>query len=135
MGGRYGILLEKTKPPAPQAAVPLPVKQPQITGTTQSIEEKTPQSIRKFTRQSTKQSTNTSDNGTVDRPKGFYITHRLDQRLDTAVQYLQEKHGIKKVDRSLILNAMLDTDERWTDEALEALVDPILSILTSRLIR
>ena len=47
---------------------------------------------------------------------------------------VNRRHGIKKVDRSLILNAMLDTDEKWTDEALDKLVDPLLSILTSRLL-
>jgi len=69
----------------------------------------------------------------VDRPKAFYITKRLDRRLDEAVRYYQEKHAIRKVDRSTVVNALLDTDTNWTEEALDLLVDRVLSQLTSRL--
>jgi hypothetical protein len=96
--------------------------------------QSTKQSTRKFMKQSTKQSTEPNDKDVVNKPKGFYITHRLDKRLNHAVKYLQEKHGIKKVDRSLVINALLDTDATWTDEALDHLVDPIINILTSRLL-
>ena len=144
--GRYAALLEPSKPPAPQATPqpgqekhePSLASQADKTKTIPSIKQSTVQSTkqptRQFTRQSTKQSTEPNDKDIVSKPKGFYITYRLDKRLNNAVDYLQEKHGIKKVDRSLILNAMLDTDEKWTDEALDKLVDPILSILTSRLL-
>ena len=70
----------------------------------------------------------------MNKPRGFYITYRLDKRLNEAVEYLQKKHGIKKIDRSLLINAMLDAEEQWTDEALDTLVGPIISILTSRLL-
>jgi hypothetical protein len=70
----------------------------------------------------------------VDRPKGFYITEALDEKLDKAVTYLQKKHGIKKVDRSIIVNALLDKETLWTDEALDQLVERVVSQLTSRLI-
>ena len=70
----------------------------------------------------------------VDRPKAFYITEGLDEKLDKAVMYLQKKHGIKKVDRSVIVNALLDNDTLWTDEALDQLVDKVVGQLTSRLI-
>ena len=70
----------------------------------------------------------------VDRPKAFYITEALDEKLDKAVTYLQKKHGIKKVDRSVIMNALLDNDALWTDEALDQLVERVVSQLTSRLI-
>ncbi len=70
---------------------------------------------------------------TVDRPKAFYITERLDRKLDEAVRYLQDTHGIKKVDRSTIINALLDNDAYWTDESLDLLVDRVISQLTSRL--
>jgi len=94
------------------------------------------------TSQSTSQSTNQSINQPpsrpsskiVDRPKAFYITEDLDEKLDNAVNYLQKKHGIKKVDGSVIVNALLDNDTLWTDEALDLLVDRVVSQLTSRLI-
>jgi hypothetical protein len=72
--------------------------------------------------------------GIADRPKAFYITEGLDDNLDKAVNYLQKKHGIKKVDRSVIMNALLDDDTLWTDEALDQLVERVVSQLTSRLI-
>jgi hypothetical protein len=96
----------------------------------------------KPTHQSTSQSTDQSISQpasrpiskTVDRPKAFYITEGLDEKLDQAVTYLQKKHGIKKVDRSVIVNALLDNDTLWTDEALDQLVERVVSQLTSRLI-
>jgi hypothetical protein len=69
----------------------------------------------------------------VNRPKAFYITEDLDEKLDKAVNYLQKQHGIKKVDRSVLVNALLDNDTLWTDEALDQLVDRVVSQLTSRL--
>jgi len=96
----------------------------------------------KSTRQSTGQSTNRSISQPthrpitkiVDRPKAFYITEGLDDNLDKAVNYLQKKHGIKKVDRSVIVNALLDNDTLWTDQALDQLVERVVSQLTNRLI-
>jgi hypothetical protein len=49
------------------------------------------------------------------------------------VQYFQRTHGIKKVDRSILINAMLDNDAQWSDKSLDALVDRVISQLTSRL--
>lgn len=145
--GRYDALLQPSKPPAPQAA-PKPVEEshelpPSPTQETKtktslptklSLPQSTKQSTRQFTKQSTKQSIESNENDIVNKPKGFYITYRLDKRLNEAVDYLQKKHGIKKVDRSLLINALLDIDEKWTEEALDKLVDPIISILTNRLI-
>lgn len=139
--GRFDQLTHLTpqpiqqRPPAPEnhasPALDTPQASPPIPP---SPAEATKQSTRKFTKQSMKQSTEPNDKDVVNKPKGFYITHRLDKRLNHAVKYLQEKHGIKKVDRSLVVNALLDTDTTWTDEALDTLVDPIISILTSRLL-
>src|SRR3954469_4063819 len=96
----------------------------------QSVDQSTSQS----TSQSTKQSINKfSSNDIVDRPKAFYITVRLDKRLDDAVRYYQDVHGIKKADRSTVVNAMLDTDEKWTENSLDGLVSRLISQLTSRL--
>src|SRR6266567_5180292 len=69
-----------------QVAIPQPTKQP----STKPIS----QPPKKFTKQTIKQSTEPDNNELVERPKGFYITHRLDQRLNSAVEYLQIKHGI-----------------------------------------
>ncbi|MSP12833.1 MAG: hypothetical protein EXR62_07735 [Chloroflexi bacterium] len=83
--------------------------------------------------QSTNRSTSPSPTKLVDRPKAFYITERLDKQLDQAVRYFQEKHGIKKVDRSTIVNAILDNEANWTEESLNLLVSRVISQLTSRL--
>jgi hypothetical protein len=77
--------------------------------------------------------TSREGNQTVERPKAFYITKRLDRRIDAAVRYLQEKHGIKKADRSVLVNAMMDNAAWWTEAALDLLVDRVISQLTSRL--
>jgi hypothetical protein len=69
----------------------------------------------------------------VARPKAFYITERLDQKLDQAVRYFQDRHGIKKVDRSAIVNALLDNEANWTDQALDRLVSRVIGQLASRL--
>ncbi len=87
------------------------------------------------TSQSTNQSTSKPDNKLVERPKAFYITQRLDSKLDDAVAYLQKQHGIKKADRSVVINALLDNEAVWSDEALDQLVDRVIHQLTSRLIR
>ena len=100
----------------------------------QSVDQSINQSTSQSTSQSTKQSINKfSSNDIVDRPKAFYITVRLDKRLDDAVRYFQDMHGIKKADRSTVVNAMLDTDENWTENSLDGLVSRLISQLTSRL--
>jgi hypothetical protein len=100
----------------------------------QSVDQSINQSTSQSTSQSTKQSINKfSSNDIVDRPKAFYITVRLDKRLDDAVRYFQDVHGIKKADRSTVVNAMLDTDENWTENSLDGLVSRLISQLTSRL--
>jgi hypothetical protein len=92
-----------------------------------------------LTKQSANQSTSrltkqlTKGSRVLDRPKAFYITERLDRRLDEAVRYLQENHGIRKVDRSTVVNALLDNEANWTEEALDLIVDRVISQLTSRL--
>ncbi|SRR5579871_1039256 len=99
------------------------------------------QSTDRLTNQSTKQLTNqsiglpTTHNGSriMEKPRAFYITERLNQRLDEAVRYYQEKHNLKKVDRSVIVTALLDNEANWTEDALELLVDRVISQLTSRL--
>jgi hypothetical protein len=123
-------LIYTTKPqpipaPSPEKSKPQKIKkQPQSTS----------QSTGRPTNQSVSQPTHHQGNKIVDRPKAFYITEGLDEKLDQAVVYLQRKHGIKKVDRSVVVNALLDNGTLWTDEALDQLVERIVSQLTSRLI-
>lgn len=103
----------------------------------QSTEEHTIQSTRRPTNKSSGRSPNRSTASVstkiVDRPKAFYITERLDRHLDDAVRYLQQAHGIKKVDRSVLVNAILDNEAQWSDESLDLLVDRVVGQLTSRL--
>jgi hypothetical protein len=118
-------------------STPLPAKSKGSPRKSKGKPKPTHQSTRQSTHQSTSQLINqpTSRPLTqiVDRPKAFYITEGLDEKLDQAVLYLQKKHGIKKVDRSVIVNALLDNDALWTDEALDQLVERVVSQLTSRL--
>ena len=69
----------------------------------------------------------------MEKPRAFYITERLNQRLDEAVRFYQEKYSLRKVDRSIIVTALLDNEANWTEEALDLLHAKILSQLTSRL--
>ena len=138
----YEALLnaEKKKTLPSPTSVPQEVKStPEMTDQprTQSTNRLTNQSTKQSTRQSmkrlTRQSTTRFDNKIVDKPKAFYITERLDKKLDEAVRYLQEAHGIKKADRSTLVNAILDNEANWTGESLDLLVDRVISLLTSRL--
>src|SRR5947209_4735196 len=104
----YSQLMNLEKKPKEQ---PVPSSVPQ-SPTPQSTNQPTGKLASQPTNQSTSQltyqSTSLSGERTVERPKSFYITVRLDKRLDEAVRYFQEVHGIKKVDRSIVVNAMLD---------------------------
>ena len=112
---------------------PLPAKSKGNLQKTARQSKPTNQSTDQSTNQLISQPTSRPISKIVDRPKAFYITEGLDEKLDKAVTYLQKKHGIKKVDRSVIVNALLDNDTLWTDEALDQLVDRVVSQLTSRL--
>jgi hypothetical protein len=108
-----------------------PAKKEQKQSPNQSVSQSTNQPID----QSTTQSPDRTPLSIVEKPKAFYITKRLDHRLDDAVRYIQEKHGIKKADRSTLVNAIMDNDAQWTEEALDLLVDRVISLLTSRMMR
>lgn len=71
----------------------------------------------------------------LERPRGFYITRRLDRQLDRAVAYLKEQHGLQKVDRSVLVTALLDRDELWTEAALDQLVEQVTAEVTERKMR
>jgi hypothetical protein len=123
-----------------QAHSPEP-KKPAITPQQKTDEKIDNQSTDKSTNQSTNQSIDQSTrrqdvnslNDIVDRPKAFYITKRLDKNIDTAVRYFQDVYGIKKADRSTVINALLDNEETWIAQSLDRLVDRLISQLTSRL--
>ena len=94
------------------------------------------QSVNQPTSQSTSQSTDTlldidSIGPVVGRPCAFYITQRVDEWLDEAVRYLKEK-GLHKVDRSVILNAILHDPELYNHTSLNGLRNRILLHLTNR---
>jgi hypothetical protein len=121
----------ESKPEAP--STPLPAKSKVSKPKSKSAYQSTSQSTNQLTSQLINQPASRPLSHIVDRPKAFYITEGLDEKLDQAVTYLQKKHGIKKVDRSVIVNALLDNDTLWTDEALDQLVERVVSQLTSRL--
>jgi hypothetical protein len=143
-GGMFSKLINPNtaKPADPQkpqnkpetSPTPLPAKLKQIQQKPNRKSKPTNQSTGQSTNQLINQPTSRLSNKIVDRPKAFYITEGLDEKLDKAVTYLQKKHGIKKVDRSIVVTALLDNETLWTDEALDQLVDKVVSQLTSRLV-
>ena len=88
--------------------------------------------INRSTSRSTK-STHSTPDRVLEKPKAFYITAAIDKRIDHAVRYLKETHGIRKVDRSIVVTALLDNDVYWTEESLDHLVDPVVRHMTNRL--
>jgi hypothetical protein len=143
-GGMFSKLINPNtaKPAEPQkpeskpaaSSTPLPAKSQGGPKKARATSKHVHQSTRQSTNQLISQPTNLPITKIVDRPKAFYITEGLDENLDKAVTYLQKKHGIKKVDRSVVVSALLDNDALWTDEALDQLVERVVSQLTSRLI-
>jgi hypothetical protein len=115
-----------------------PLKPPQQPSTTQptsqSIDQSTDQSTDRSTSKSINQHNISNSSRVMEKPRAFYITERLNQRLDEAVRYYQEKHNLKKVDRSIIVTAILDNGANWTEEALDLILTKIINQLTSRLI-
>src|SRR5205814_5834771 len=105
--------------------------------TTPSTEQSVPPSTHQLIDQSIEQSINQSSRNNADKvmekPRGFYITQRLNQRIDEAVRYYQEKHNLKKVDRSIVVTVLLENEANWTEEALDLLLDKIIHQLTRRL--
>lgn len=109
-----------------------PDKQTPSQSTEQSADQSIDQSVDKSTNRSIG-NLQAFSSSIVDRPKAFYITERLDRDIDDAVRYFQEVHGIKKADRSTVVNAILDNEENWTPQSLDRLVDRLIGQLTSRL--
>ncbi len=146
--------------PKPSAEPPVPGAKPSV-ATPPSNSQSTNQSIDRSVDQSTREVENQSSGGpvdrstqrpagrvvnplahrmnrhvtnrVVDRPKAFYITERLNEHIDDAVRYFQQQHGIRKMDRSAVINVLLDNEANWTEEALDLVLDRVLSELASRL--
>lgn len=85
--------------------------------------------------QSVNQLINRQTNQLMNKPTGFYISEQLDVRLDQAVEYFRRKHGLKKVDRSIVINALLEKEELWEEPFLDQLIEGLIRLLTHRLMR
>lgn len=124
---RYDILLNpESKSPTKGQPAPGPASEAPLDSRDEPMSGRS-------TAESTSRPRQLSPSRLVPRPKAFYITERLDRRLDEAVRYFQTEHGVKKADRSTIVNALLDHDSIWSAEALDDLVERVLGQLTSRL--
>src|SRR2546423_14516168 len=97
---------QEQKPISSAQSTPQSINQP----TNRPTDQSPSQLMTQDPHRSSGQPASSSYSKIVDRPKAFYITERLDTYLDHAVRYFQEKHGIKKVDRSTIVNVILDND-------------------------
>ena len=69
----------------------------------------------------------------VHNPLNVKHFHRISSRSPHAYLLKSRVGKARKVDRSVIVNALLDNDELWTDQALDQLVERVVSQLTSRL--
>jgi hypothetical protein len=136
-----------THSPAPKVATKPKERKP--------VEAKKETKNRQLTSQSTEQSTNRPINQSIDqpinsqtdpladvdqlgpvveKPKAFYITQKVDRWLDEAVRYCQEK-GLHKVDRSILVNALLHNPELFKPGSLDALRNRLLAHLTNKSLR
>ena len=70
----------------------------------------------------------------VARPRAFYITQRVDRWLDEAVRYLREQ-GLHKVDRSVLVNALLHNPDLFKQSFLQELRSRLLAHLTNKSLR
>jgi hypothetical protein len=122
--GRYDILVNKPpidKPSTRAKATPSPTEPDSQAG----------QVVNPPTSQLTSKPAQRPASKTVE--KSFYITERLHKKLDEAVRYFQEVHGIRKADRSSIVNAILDNEANWSNESLDLILDRVIRHLTSKL--
>jgi len=129
----YTQLMNLEKKPKKQAAPPPAQQGSRDQSIEQSINQSTDQSINRLTERLTNRFNHPASIKVMDKPRGFYITEQLNKHIDEAVRYYQERHNLKKVDRSIVVTALLDNETNWTEEALDLLLDRILNQLTSRL--
>jgi len=108
--------------------------QPIAQSTKQSISQSTDQSAVRLTNRLIKRLTNPDSSKVMDKPRAFYITEQVNKRIDEAVRYYQEKCNLAKVDRSIVVTALLENESNWTERALDLLMDRVINQLTSRLV-
>jgi len=130
----------ETKSPAPKAENVVFKQDTTKEKPKRSKPKSTTQSTDQLSNRSTGQSTNRSVDRpidldslgpVVDRPRAFYITQKVDQWLDDGVRYLRSK-GIHKVDRSVLVNAILHDPEHYQSKSLDNLRKRILTHLTNK---
>jgi len=129
----YTQLMNLEKKPKKQVTPPHAQQSPPNQSTEQSINQSTDQSINRLTERLSNRFNHPISIKVMDKPRGFYITEQLNKHIDEAVRYYQEKHNLKKVDRSIVVTALLDNEANWTEVALDLLLVRILNQLTSRL--
>ena len=149
--GIYGDLLKLNKQPASPAesvkTTPPSERDKTIRGSgfttgsqaeedTQQYSRPVDQSVDQSTSQSTDQSTEQAIdmNGigpVVARPLAFYVTQQVDAWLDEAVHYLRVQ-GLHKVDRSVIVNALLHDKMLYDKRNLKALRPKILAHMANK---
>ena len=132
-----------TQPPTPKVTPKpkerKPVEAKKENKNNQSISQSTDQSTNRPINQSIDQPTNPLTDvdelgPVVEKPKAFYITQKVDRWLDEAVRYCQEK-GLYKVDRSILVNALLHNPELFKPESLNDLRNRLLAHLTNKSLR
>lgn len=104
--------------------------------TNQSIDQSTDRSIGRPTGRLTDQLTqslNDIDNlgPVVEKPRAFYITQKVDRWLDEAVRHLRDK-GMHKVDRSIMINALIHDEELYKPSILKLFRKRLLAHLTNK---
>ena len=67
----------------------------------------------------------------VERPRAFYITQQVDIWLDESVRYLRGK-GMHKVDRSVLINALLHNEGLYKPRFLNNIRKRLLAHLTNK---
>ena len=111
---------------------------PEITKVVPKITKKlTKQSVSRSTSRPTSQPSSRQseykDMVVVGRPKAFYISNQVDEWLDKSVRYFK-KRGIKKVDRSTVVNLILHDRNLWKSESLDKMRGKLIEMLTSQLV-
>jgi hypothetical protein len=120
--------------PKPKERIPVEAKKETKNNqsTSQSTDQSTNRPIGKSIDQSTDPLTEVDELGpVVEKPKAFYITQKVDRWLDEAARYCQEK-GLYKVDRSILVNALLHNPELFKPESLNGLRNRLLAHLTNK---
>lgn len=122
--------------PKPEEEKHIEAKKPRNKqSTSQSTDQPTNRSINRSIDQPTNRVTDVDELGpVVEKPKAFYITQRVDRWLDESVRYLQEK-GLYKVDRSILVNALLHRPELFNPDSLDGLRGQLLAHLTNKSLR